>query len=245
MNIHMSADSAYDQMVWSNASGVSLPFIMQPVSGVATSSIEPAPGVHLRPLQRHAQSRRRHRHFPGRGRADVAAAFPPTLSPSICPRLSRPCRNASPRSCSASSRWVRERNWPSCAPFRPSTASRGLELHHGLQRLLLSSGPRSSWLFGLVLLLKRRKTRLRRIRRALKDMPDEPSRALDQPRVLQERSSQLVMKRDGVTADDIRTIFAACLKTRPFAVDPEPRSGKPIRRVHSTNTLSPRDAPVE
>lgn len=43
MNIHMSADSAYEQMVWSNVvRAISLPFIMQPVSGVATSSIEPA-----------------------------------------------------------------------------------------------------------------------------------------------------------------------------------------------------------
>jgi DHA2 family multidrug resistance protein len=40
MNIHITADSAYDQMVWSNVvRALGLPFIMQPVSGVATASI--------------------------------------------------------------------------------------------------------------------------------------------------------------------------------------------------------------
>jgi len=40
MNIHMTADSAYDQMVWSNVvRALGLPFIMQPVSGVATARI--------------------------------------------------------------------------------------------------------------------------------------------------------------------------------------------------------------
>ncbi len=43
MNIHMTADSAHDQMVWSNVvRAVSLPFIMQPVAGVATANIAPA-----------------------------------------------------------------------------------------------------------------------------------------------------------------------------------------------------------
>ena len=39
LNIHMTADSAFDQMMWSNiVRGLSMPFIMQPVSGVATAS---------------------------------------------------------------------------------------------------------------------------------------------------------------------------------------------------------------
>ena len=40
MNIHMTADSAFDQMKWSNiVRGLSMPFIMQPVSGVAMAEI--------------------------------------------------------------------------------------------------------------------------------------------------------------------------------------------------------------
>ena len=40
MNIHMTADSAFDQMKWSNiVRGLSMPFIMQPVSGVAMARI--------------------------------------------------------------------------------------------------------------------------------------------------------------------------------------------------------------
>jgi DHA2 family multidrug resistance protein len=40
MNIYMTADSAFDQMMWSNVvRALSLPFIMQPVSGVATARI--------------------------------------------------------------------------------------------------------------------------------------------------------------------------------------------------------------
>jgi DHA2 family multidrug resistance protein len=40
MNSHMTVDSAFDQMVWSNVvRALALPFIMQPVSGVATASI--------------------------------------------------------------------------------------------------------------------------------------------------------------------------------------------------------------
>ena len=40
MNIHMTADSAFDQMKWSNiVRGLSMPFIMQPVSGVAMAGI--------------------------------------------------------------------------------------------------------------------------------------------------------------------------------------------------------------
>lgn len=40
MNIHMTADSAFDQMKWSNiVRGLGMPFIMQPVSGVAMASI--------------------------------------------------------------------------------------------------------------------------------------------------------------------------------------------------------------
>jgi drug resistance transporter, EmrB/QacA subfamily len=43
MNIQMTADSAYSQMVWSNVvRAISMPFIMQPVSGVATANIPPA-----------------------------------------------------------------------------------------------------------------------------------------------------------------------------------------------------------
>jgi DHA2 family multidrug resistance protein len=43
MNVHMTMDSAYDQMMWSNiVRGISMPFIMQPVSGVAMAKIPPA-----------------------------------------------------------------------------------------------------------------------------------------------------------------------------------------------------------
>jgi DHA2 family multidrug resistance protein len=43
MNIHMTVDSAYDQMMWSNiVRGISMPFIMQSVSGVAMAAIPPA-----------------------------------------------------------------------------------------------------------------------------------------------------------------------------------------------------------
>jgi DHA2 family multidrug resistance protein len=42
MNVHMTVDSAYDQMMWSNiVRGISMPFIMQPVSGVAMAGIPP------------------------------------------------------------------------------------------------------------------------------------------------------------------------------------------------------------
>jgi len=42
MNVHMTVDSAYDQMMWSNiVRGISMPFIMQPVSGVAMAKIPP------------------------------------------------------------------------------------------------------------------------------------------------------------------------------------------------------------
>jgi DHA2 family multidrug resistance protein len=41
MNLHMTVDSAFDQMKWSNiVRGLSMPFIMQPVSGVAMAQIE-------------------------------------------------------------------------------------------------------------------------------------------------------------------------------------------------------------
>jgi DHA2 family multidrug resistance protein len=43
MNIHMTADSAYDQMKWSNiVRALGLPFIMQPVSGAAMAGIAAA-----------------------------------------------------------------------------------------------------------------------------------------------------------------------------------------------------------
>jgi DHA2 family multidrug resistance protein len=43
MNIFMTVDSAYDQMMWSNiVRGISMPFIMQSVSGVAMAKIPPA-----------------------------------------------------------------------------------------------------------------------------------------------------------------------------------------------------------